>query len=160
MATYFVTLFKRLTGKEHLAKCLPYLSKDAYDSYSTIDTSAPMDPFLVVHDLICKMTHRTVGCHDVAEDPLLRAKTMKYYNMLDASSALSVMFPWLPTPTKIGKLWGGGKLHMLFLNLIKERRKTGRRAEDTVQILMDKGETDMVNAAVSVLSFVSVCFSC
>lgn len=147
MATYFVTLFKRLTGKDHLATCLPYLNKDAHDSLSAIDTSVPMDPFVVLHDLICKMTHRTVGCHDVAEDPELRAKTMKYYDMLDASSALSIMFPWLPTPTKMNKLWGGGKLHMLFLNIIKERRRTGQRAEDTVQVLMDKGESDMVTAA-------------
>ncbi|KAM0257943.1 hypothetical protein ACHAQJ_004101 [Trichoderma viride] len=147
MSAYFVVLFKRLTGKEHLITCLPYLNKDAHASFAAIDTSVPMDPFLVLYDLIHKMTHRTVGCHDVADDAALQDKTMRYYSKLDKTSALQVMFPWLPTPTKMNKLWAGAKLHMLFADIIKERRKTGRRAEDTMQIMMDKGESDLLTSA-------------
>jgi sterol 14-demethylase len=144
-------LFKRLTAKEHLITCLPYLNKDAHNDFATIDTSVPMDPFLILYDLIYKMTHRTVGCHDVADDPALQEKTMMYYTKLDKTSAIQVMFPWLPTPTKMNKIWAGAKLHMLFGEIIKERKKTGRRAEDTMQILMDKGESDLLSSAVGIL---------
>ncbi|KAL7928714.1 cytochrome P450 [Trichoderma chlorosporum] len=147
MSAYFIVLFKRLTGKEHLATCLPYLNKDARDTFSAIDTSVPMDPFVVLYDLLYKFTHRTVGCHDVAEDPALQEKTMRYYEKLDKSSAIQVMFPWLPTPTKLNKIWAGAKLHMMFGDMIRERRRTGRKAQDTMQILMDKGESDLLSSA-------------
>ncbi|RFU80822.1 cytochrome p450 6a1 [Trichoderma arundinaceum] len=147
MSAYFVALFKRLTGRDYLVHCIPYLTKDAHASFTAVDTSVPMDPFLVLYDLIYKMTHRTVGCHDVAEDPVLQEKTMRYYEKVDRSSAMEVMFPSLPTPTKLSKLWAGAKLHMLFGDIIKERRRTGRRKEDTMQILMDKGESDLLSSA-------------
>ncbi|KAL7799935.1 cytochrome P450 [Trichoderma ceciliae] len=147
MSAYFVMLFKRLTGKEYLLGCLPFLTKDAHAAFAAVDTSVPIDPFVVLYDLIYKMTHRTVGCHDVADDPALQKKTMMYYEKLDQTSALQVMFPSLPTPTKLNKIWAGAKLHMMFTDIIKERRRTGRRAEDTMQILMDKGESDLLCSA-------------
>ncbi|OTA01045.1 cytochrome P450 monooxygenase [Trichoderma parareesei] len=147
MSAYFIVLFKRLTGKEHLVSCLPYLINDAEASFSAIDTAAPMDPFVVLWNVLYKMTHRTVGCHEVADDPALQEKTMRYYEKLDKSSAIQVMFPWLPTPTKLTKLWAGAKLHMLFGDIIRERRRTGRKAQDTMQILMDRGESDLLSSA-------------
>lgn len=150
MSAYFIVLFKKLTGKEHLATCLPYLNKDARDAFSAIDTSVPMDPFVVLYDLLYKFTHRTVGCHDVAEDSALQEKTMRLYEKLDKTAAIQVMFPWLPTPTKLNKLWAGAKLHMLFGDIIRERRKSGRKAEDVMQYLMDKGESDLLSSAVSI----------
>ncbi|KAK4082323.1 uncharacterized protein Triagg1_2135 [Trichoderma aggressivum f. europaeum] len=147
MSAYFTVLFKKLTAKEHLVTCLPYLNKDARDAFSAVDTSVPLDPFVVLYDLLCKFTHRTVGCHDVAEDPALQEKTMRYYEKLDKTAAIQVMFPWLPTPTKLNKIWAGAKLHMLFGDIIRERRKTGRKAEDVMQYLMDKGESDLLSSA-------------
>lgn len=148
MSAYFIMLFKRLTGKDHLVSCLPYLNKDARAAFSVVDTSVPMDPFVTLYDLMYRLTHRTVGCHDVADDPALQEKTMRYYEKLDRSSAIQVMFPSLPTPTKLNKIWAGAKLHMLFGDIIRNRRKTGRRAQDTMQILMDKGESDLLSSAV------------
>ncbi|KAH6603200.1 cytochrome P450 6A1 [Trichoderma cornu-damae] len=144
MKAYFITLFKRLVAREYLATALPYLVKDTRASFEAIDTSVPMDPFVVVYELIYKMTHRTVGCHEIANDPALLKKTLGYYSKLDKSSAVEVMFPWMPTPTKFGKMWAGTKMQMLLMDIIRSRRETGRRADDVMQMQMDKGESDMI----------------
>lgn len=148
LSAYFVTLFRKLTSKDHLLACLPYLKRDAHDALAAIDTSVPMDPFIVLYNLIYKMTHRTVGCHDVAEDPALQEQTIRYFQKMDKTSALQVMFPLLPTPTKLGNIWAGARLNMLFGDLIRERKRTGKRGQDTMQILIDKGESDLLSSAV------------
>lgn len=84
-----------------------------------------------------------MGTKDIADDPKELARTMAIYMTMDGSSALDVMFPALPTPKKLRKIWAGAQLHQTFSRIVEDRKKTGRREEDVMQALMDQGADNM-----------------
>lgn len=100
--------------------------------------------------MIYHLTMRTVACNEIANDRPLLDKTLRLFEQVEASSTPEVvMFPWLPSPAKLKRLWGGAQLYFIFKNIIDERAKTGHREEDPLQFLIDKGEDPK-----SVVSFV------
>ena len=100
-------------------------------------------------NLVYQLTHRTLGSNDVANDPELLAKTLAIFGRMDDSSAINVMFPRLPTPNKLKRMWAGASLHWTFQKIMNERRRTGRRETDAMQEMMDQGDTDIVVSSVS-----------
>jgi sterol 14-demethylase len=63
---------------------------------------------------------------------------------LDEDSIVDVLFPWLPTPSKIMKLFGYAKLHRTIQKIIKNRRQTGRVENDIMNMMMDEGHSDTI----------------
>ncbi|OAA77091.1 Cytochrome P450 [Akanthomyces lecanii RCEF 1005] len=139
----FSILFKRFLAKPRLHACLENLVSDTIATFDAFDTSKPMDPFDTMYKLIFQLTHRTVGCNDIAADPKLLKKSLAMFTDLDATGAIEVMFPWLPTPVKLRKLWGGARMHWMFQRIIKKRREQDQPGNDAMQLMMDAGDTDL-----------------
>ncbi|KAH8685239.1 cytochrome P450 [Ilyonectria robusta] len=141
----FLANLKRFMTKERLKAGLPLLIADTHAALSTM-SSAPqgiLRPFDEMWRLVYQLTHRTLGTKDIADDPKELARTMAIYMTMDGSSALDVMFPALPTPKKLRKIWAGAQLHQTFSRIVEDRKKTGRREEDVMQALMDQGADNM-----------------
>lgn len=151
----FSILFKRFLAKPRLSACLENLVSDTIATFDAFDTSVPMDPFDTMYKLIFQLTHRTVGCNDIAADPKLLRKTLAMFTDIDGSAAVEVMFPWLPTPTKLRKLWGGARLHWTLQGIMKQRRESGQPGTDAMQLMMDAGDTDL---QISVVSYTAPSF--
>lgn len=149
MTSQFVATFKRLLQRDRLADNLHHMTTDADAALSRIDTSAPVDPFAVMLKLVYQLTHRTLGSNDVADDPKLLADTLAVFGRLDDSSAVEIMFPMLPWPSKLRKMWAGARLHWAFTKIINHRRKTGKTDTDAMQTLMDEGHPDIFISVVS-----------
>ncbi|KAG6010364.1 hypothetical protein E4U21_006928 [Claviceps maximensis] len=147
VSSHFVGLFKRFTHKDRLEANLPNLVNDCVTSYEDIDVSAPLDPFDALYRLVYKLTLRTLGTNDVADSPKLLEETLNVFMTLDDSSALEVMFPKIPFPSRLSKMWAGAKLHMIFSKIIKDRRKTGRVENDAMQSMMDGGDDEIIISA-------------
>jgi len=99
------------------------------------------DPFDSIYDIVFQLTMRTVGCKEIAEDPVLLKKTLKYFEVVEQSATAStIIFPWAPSPAKIRRTYAGGRLFMIFKNIVDERKKTGRREDDPLQHLIDLGD--------------------
>lgn len=145
----FSILFKRFLAKPRLHACLENLVGDTIATFDAFDTSKPMDPFDTMYKLIFQLTHRTVGCNDVAADPKLLKKSLAMFTDLDATGAIEVMFPWLPTPVKLRKLWGGARMHWMFQRIMKQRREQDQPGNDAMQLMMDAGDTDLQISVVS-----------
>lgn len=152
MTSQFITMFKRLLQRDRLADNLHHMTTDANAALSNLDTSAPVEPFAVMLKLIYQLTHRTLGSNDVADDAKLLADTLAVFGRLDDSSAIEIMFPKLPWPSKLRKMWAGARLHWAFSKIVRERRKTGRADTDAMQTLMEAGFAEIFISVVSSLS--------
>jgi len=66
--------------------------------------------------------------------------TLEHFETFESlSSTAHVVFPWLPTPRHIKRLYKGARLAMVFQRVIEKRKATGKRREDAIQYLMDTG---------------------
>ncbi|KAJ4149870.1 hypothetical protein LMH87_010648 [Akanthomyces muscarius] len=144
--------FKLLMTKARLIENLGQLVDDANSALGHLDTSRPFDPFNGIYLLIYQMTHRLLGSYDVADSPRLLAETLAVYDRMNDSSAGQTMFPMMPTLGMLRKLWAGARLHLLFRSMIRDRRKCGRRENDAMQIMMDKGDSDIQISTVIISS--------
>lgn len=100
-----------------------------------------MNPFETIYRIVYQLTMRTVACHDIADDLDLLDKTLHWYEMVEqAGTPTVIMFPSLPTWSKLKRTYGGGRIYMAFDKIVKQRRATGQRADDPLQYLIDLGD--------------------
>ncbi|KAG5990627.1 hypothetical protein E4U54_004060 [Claviceps lovelessii] len=147
VSSHFVGLFKRFTHKDRLEANLATLVNDCVTSYEEMDTRAPLDPFDSLYRLVYKLTLRTLGTNDVADSPALLDETLKIFTTMDDSSALEVMFPRMPLPSRLSKMWAGARLHLIFSKIMQQRRETGRTEDDAMQSMMDAGDDEIIISA-------------
>ncbi|PHH63183.1 hypothetical protein CDD81_6234 [Ophiocordyceps australis] len=144
MPSYFLSMFRRFLHKDWLSANIDHLTSDTNAALTGLQVEAPIDPFDVMIKLIYQMTHRNFGSHDIAQDPKLLQETLAAYGRLDNSSGIDVMFPKLPTPNRLRRMWAGAKLYWTFQKIISERVATGRSETDALQVMMDQGDSDIV----------------
>ncbi|POR32011.1 Obtusifoliol 14-alpha demethylase [Tolypocladium paradoxum] len=152
ITAHFTLMIKRFLQKHRLAANLHHLTTDTDVALRKISTLSAVEPFDVMINLVYQLTHRTLGSNDVAADPRLLAETLAAYGRMDCSSAIEVMFPGLPTPNKLRKMWAGAKLHWTFKKIMDDRRKTGRREPDAMQEMMDQGDKDVMISSIIMAS--------
>lgn len=142
--------FKRCAQDEHIESNLPRLIDDSCRFIASINPSEAWDPVNKMGYLMYQLTHRMVGTHDIANDPELVVSTRDIYKPLDHSSLFEIWFPLLPTLSKLRKAWAYTRLHWLVQGFITDRRKTGRKEKDAMQMMMDQEFKDAVITLVSV----------
>lgn len=152
------SLLKRLLARERLASLLGRLISDMHHSMEQLsdhhgsDKPVRIDVFDYFFKSMYQMTHRTLGCNKIANSPGLLASTLQVYKNIDTASAAEIMFPWLPVPSKLKKMWSGYKMFSVLSAIAKERR-SGKRDTDAMQVLIDSGNSDTFVTVVSFLSF-------
>jgi hypothetical protein len=104
---------------------------------------AVMDPFDDIYRVVYALTMRTVGTAEIYRSPELMDKTLRWFEKLQGSSAVQIIFPWLPTFADLNRMYAGGRLYYLLKGFVDDRKKTGRREEDALQYLIDSGDDDI-----------------
>ncbi|KAK4565693.1 hypothetical protein LTR86_003541 [Recurvomyces mirabilis] len=100
------------------------------------------DPFDSIYRMVYKFTMRTVACNEIADDPVLLAKTLKCFEEVEgATTPLSIMYPWLPQWATVRRTIAGGRLYVIFKCVVDARKKNGTRQEDALQHLIDSGDS-------------------
>ncbi|KAH8680564.1 cytochrome P450 [Xylariales sp. PMI_506] len=146
LADTFLQTFKRFVQKDYLAQNLDNFVSDAYTSITTMDHKAPMNPFDHVFLLIYQLSHRSLGCNEIADDPELLVYTMNIVRAIDWTSGFQIMFTGMPTYPRMKKYLAGLRLYRILNKAINERRRTGQRQNDTMQVLMDQGHSNTLVA--------------
>ena len=150
---YFNKRIIAMMKGNRLAQGLPQLVKDArsmLDDFAA-KPSGVTEPFDSVYRMVFKLTMRTVACNEIANDPALLAKTLKLYEDVEnTATPISIMFPWIPTPSKFKRMYSGGQLYMIIKRVVEARKKEDRREDDALQYLIDQGDsiTDMITVCV------------
>ncbi|KAF7563618.1 hypothetical protein G7046_g529 [Stylonectria norvegica] len=145
LSSFFVNKVKRFMNKDHLAGNLHHLIEDTSSELSSIERapSTIVDPFNSMWRLVYRLTHRTLGFHEIADDAKLLDKTLAIYSGLDDGSALDIMFPLLPTWTKAKKMWAIASLFFLFRKIVSRRRYSSSPPKnDTIETLIKQGADD------------------
>ncbi|KAI5199546.1 cytochrome P450 6A1 [Aureobasidium subglaciale] len=138
--------FKRIAAmlkKENFVRGLDALVADTRSRLDELanNPTGSTDPFESIYGIVYQLTMRTVACNEIANDRVLLDQTLDMFEQIEASSSPKlIVFPWFPFPGKLRRLWYGGKLYMVFKNIIEDRVKTGRKEEDPLQFLIDKGD--------------------
>ena len=135
-----------------LADGLPKMLSDAREALDKLaaESNGITDPFESIYRMVYRFTMRTIACNEIADDPVLLAKTLHLYEQVEATATpISIMFPWVPTPAKLKRMWSGGQLYMILKNVVDERKKEDRRENDALQYLIDQGDsvTDMITVS-------------
>lgn len=100
------------------------------------------DPFESIYGVVYQLTMRTVACNEIANDRDLLDKTLDMFEKIEASSSAKlIILPWFPFPGKLKRLWYGARLYMIFKNIIEDRAKNGRRENDPLQFMIEKGDS-------------------
>ncbi|KAM7210435.1 Cytochrome P450 [Rhypophila decipiens] len=110
--------------------------------------------FMTAPLLVYKLMHRTVGITELCDKPKLLLATFEIYRRFEKyTSKAHIVFPWLITPSHAWRLILAARLYRHFDKVISRRKKEGRREDDAVQLLIDKGESNP-----DVIEFVFVTF--
>lgn len=154
-------IYKRCTQTDHLTANMHRLVSDSNTHMCTISLEhgekepyAIIDPQEFLGRLIYQLTHRVAGVHDIANDPTLLRETWEVYTPLEDSPYIDIMMPWLPTPSKMRKIWGYAKLHFTISRLASERQAAGKRESDMLQMLIDAPELGTGMQSLSVIGAV------
>jgi cytochrome P450 len=129
---------------DQLHKILPIVVADVRDGIDTLskDASGATNPFDSIYRLIFKLTICLVGAEELAEDSVLRRKFEGYFTMLDDTAGpISAIFPRFPWPSMIKRFYAGIRMYMILDNIVKTRKKTGKKPDDPLQNLLDRGDS-------------------
>ncbi|KAJ8121692.1 hypothetical protein ONZ43_g1920 [Nemania bipapillata] len=153
--TEFANVFQKalvpLMKKDNFVKNLDLLTGDTRAACETLAAAAPSkadpdwrvtDPFESFYEIVYQLTMRTVGANDIADDPKMLRHTLSIFDWFEKSDSFAkVIFPWLPTPNHFMRLYYGTKLALVFRNIIEKRSRTGKKGNDALQFLIDRGLT-------------------
>ncbi|KAK0636368.1 cytochrome P450 6A1 [Bombardia bombarda] len=143
-----------LMRRENFVKNLDRMVADTRAALERIEESGEgiMDPFDHVYRAVYQLTMRTVGANEIADSPAELTETLHLFEIIErASSPVRIIFPWLPTPEHLYKMWAGWRLYVKMNKIVDARRKEGRVEDDALQFLLDgEGGGDVV----WILSFV------
>ncbi|KAI0107076.1 cytochrome P450 6A1 [Nemania sp. FL0031] len=151
----FAQTFQRalvpLMKKDNFVKNLDLLTGDTRAACEALAAAPPSkadpdwkvtDPFESFYEIVYQLTMRTVGANDIADDPKLLRHTLSIFDWFENSDSFAkVIFPWLPTVNHYMRLYYGAKLAFVFKDIIDRRNKTGKKGNDALQFLMDRGLT-------------------
>lgn len=144
IARQVMQVYKCCTQDPHMSANLPHLLDDTDAAFRELGASGVMEPMLVVPRLIYQLTHRMVGTHDIAGNPDLVNKTLAIYRVLEEDSVMDVLYPLLPTPSKLRRLVGYARLAYIMKKVLRDRRKSGRFERDAMQLMIDQGCSDSI----------------
>jgi cytochrome P450 len=146
---FFGKTLLAMLKKDNFVKNLDLLTGDTRRACEELASAPPAkvdptwrvtNPFDSLYDIVYKLTMRTVGANDIAEDPALTRLTLSQFESFERrESTTKVVFPWLPTPNHIMRLYSGARLAMVFQKIINERKKTGKKGTDALQYMIDQG---------------------
>ena len=148
-SAFFNKTLGNMLRRENFVKNLGLMTSDVRRAYAGLAAAAPsagdpawhvMSPFDKMYPIVYQLTMRTLGAEEVADDPTLLNRTLALFETFEkTSSTTKIVFPWLPTPNYLYRLYNGGRLAMIFQSVISKRRKASTRRDDALQFLIDTG---------------------
>ncbi|KAF7344522.1 Lanosterol 14-alpha demethylase [Mycena sanguinolenta] len=141
-------IHKRLAAVQKnvpLSDLIPAILEDSRRVLESYGTSGTFDPFEKIYELMFQTTVRCLSSAEIADDAALVARLKTLYDRLDAGTTpATVLFPWLPTPAMIKKLWATKEIYDIVVRAIEAREQSGISKNDTLQMLVDSGDEKLV----------------
>ncbi|KAK7987045.1 hypothetical protein PG996_006349 [Apiospora saccharicola] len=160
-AQEFIRSLAALTRPSNLARQLPVLMADIRAFQGRLAQAAPskecpswrvLDPFESIYSFIFRLILRVVGIAEWLEDEAVLGRMLSAFCGFEKNfSSVHLVFPWLPTPTYVKKLFHAAVLYTSINKIVKRRKETGKKQDDALQFLIDH-DKDIIRSLLSVLS--------
>ena len=98
------------------------------------------------------MIIRAVSTFDVADDEALVSRLKYLYDIIDSSvKPMTGIFSWIPGLPMAQKIWASMSVYRIFNKAVQERKRSKIKRNDTLQQLLDAGESLQCTLGVSFL---------
>lgn len=88
------------------------------------------------------MIIRGVSTFDVADDEALVTRLKYFYDVIDSSvKPIKGLFSWVPGLSMAQKVWASMSVYRVFNKAVQDRKSSGIKRNDTLQQLLDAGES-------------------
>ncbi|KAG8406024.1 hypothetical protein J3458_021367 [Metarhizium acridum] len=102
-----------------------------------------MNIFAEVPLFMFKIMQQCVGFQEIADDEKLLRRTFSTYRRFEkTTSHARIVFPWLVTPRHVWRLLMAAVLYVDLSRILNRRKRERKRVDDSVQFLLDKGESN------------------
>jgi len=133
--------------KDHLASKLEYITKDVEHAIRAFAEQKPqsegwrvMNPFVDLYRLVFRLSNRSLGAFEVAEDEKLLDKVLDIFQRFEQyENPFRMIIPWFPVPDHFWRLLYTAKLFLLLRSVVKKKKRSRRKQPDTIQYLLDQG---------------------
>ncbi|KAG2357185.1 cytochrome P450 [Suillus spraguei] len=134
------SMMSKFFSSSVLESLSPLLVEDALRVLEKWGDDGANNPFTSLNEIVFTLVARITVCHEFSEDPRKIQALISIFKRLETgSSHTSVLFPWFPTPARLKKLVAGVQLYRMISAVVLSRKENGRREDDPLQAMMDKG---------------------
>ena len=82
---------------------------------------------------------------EIADDPTIVLRLKHLYDEVDeGNTPTAILLPWLPSRGAIRKLFATKRIYDIITQAIHKRLESGKPRDDTLQMLLDSGDDNMV----------------
>ncbi|GJJ10597.1 hypothetical protein Clacol_004824 [Clathrus columnatus] len=135
-----IIILRGLAGRDAFySKVYPQLMRDTATLMTTsMGEHGTVDLFDALDQIIFALAVRLGSCVEFSEDSQKIKKLRQIFKDLEAGSSPSaILFPSLPTPSRISRTLAGIKMYNMINEVIQARKRHDRREDDTLQALID-----------------------
>ncbi|RXW21870.1 hypothetical protein EST38_g4005 [Candolleomyces aberdarensis] len=120
---------------------LPQWIEDSCRLMREWGTSGRIDPCDEVYEVFFYLILRTLTCVEVMEDRETCEKLKKLYDeMAFPTNVEGIYFSWFPGYNNVKRLLSTKRVYDIYSKVIKERKASGVRKDDALQLLLDNGD--------------------
>ena len=95
--------------------------------------------------LIFQLTVRALTGTEIADDPAIVVRLKHLYDEVDeGNTPAAILLPWWPGRGMIRKLLATKRIYDIITKAIDMRMKSGKPRDDTLQMLLDSGDDNMM----------------
>ncbi|KDQ52157.1 hypothetical protein JAAARDRAFT_40504 [Jaapia argillacea MUCL 33604] len=132
-----------LLRKERLETVLPSLFDEIQVRMEEWGKEGRINPFENVNDLVFQMTVRMATCQALSSDiPTVKRLYTLYWILEKSATPITLLWPWLPTPTKRGKDKATKDMFDLLDGYVEMRRRADVLGEDALDLLIAEGDSN------------------
>jgi cytochrome P450 len=135
-----------LLRPDTLNRRLTTLVSDVQEALEAIknEPTGISDPFESIYRIVYRLTIRVVGAEEIANDPEILEESLRLFEFIEHSTtAVAVMFPKLPSPAVLKRMYGGARLFMLIKKIVQKRAASDEKHDDALQYMLDQGDDTM-----------------
>lgn len=130
----------RRLGKACSARSIPEYISSSHPRFELVHYSA-----YTSIQLIFQLTVRSLTGAEIADDPAIVLRLQHLYDQVDeGNTPAAILLPWWPSLGMIKKLLATKRIYDIITRAIDARLKSGKPRDDTLQILLDSGDDNLV----------------
>lgn len=147
VSQWFNRMLTAVMKREHLANKLTYITKDVEHAMGALAENNiqheewhVIDPFIDIYKLVFRLSNRSLGAFEVAEDDILLHRVLNVFQQFERyDDPCRIIMPYLPVPDHFWRVYYTAKLFLILWYVIKKRNRSGVKRQDTIQYLLDQG---------------------